>query len=189
MFTRYFARLGVLFFAVLTFACAASAQTILVVDQSRIMQESNVGKHIQNQLLSIGTQMDSEVQSTSGTLKSEFESLRATSQNMTPEQRQARPDLAQRNAEFQKKMQNAQMEMAIKQRELDATRQKAAAQVNEKLAVIIKSIVDERGAELVVDRSLVIFSAPSIDITDEVIKRLNSQMRTVKVTRVRLPRK
>ncbi len=189
MFIRHTLRAAIFFFTALILAGAASAQSILVVDQARVLRDSNVGKHVQNQLQSIGAQMDSEVKSTGGNLKSEYESLKATTQSMTPEQRRGRPDLEQRAVELQKKMQNAQAEMSYKQRELVATEQKALGKVNEKLAKILEKIVAERGAQLVVDRSMVIYGAPAIDITDDVISRLNSEMRTVSVTRERLPRR
>lgn len=189
MFFRHFVRTAALFICALMLSGAANAQSILVVDQAKVLRDSNVGKHVQNQLQSIGAQMDAEVKSAGGSIKSEYDSLKATTQSMTPEQRRARPDLEQRALELQKKMQNAQAEMSYKQRELVATEQKALGKVNEKLAKILETIVAERGAQLVVDRSMVIYGAPAIDITDDVISRLNSEMRTVSVTRERLPRR
>jgi len=189
MFFRHVLRSAVLFLAALLFAVTSNAQSILVVDQARVLRDSNVGKHVQNQLLSIGTQMDTEVKSTGGSIQSEYEGLIAQTKGMTAVQRKARPDLEKRALELQKKMQEAQMEMAFKQRDLDATKKKAYDKVNEKLSKILEAIVAERKADLLVDRSLVMFTSPSLDITDEVIKRLNKEMRTVSVTRERLPRR
>jgi len=62
-------------------------------------------------------------------------------------------------------------------------------QVNEKLAKILEAVVAERNADVILDRSLVIYGGKSTDITDTVISRLNSQLRTVPVVRERLPRK
>ena len=59
--------------------------------------------------------------------------------------------------------------------------------VNDRLRDILKTIVAERNADVVLERSLVIYGEPA-DVTDTVIQRLNSQLRTVPVTRERLPR-
>ena len=61
--------------------------------------------------------------------------------------------------------------------------------VNESLATILEAIVAERNADVILDRSLVIYGGKSTDITETVISRLNSKIRTVSVVRERLPRK
>jgi Skp family chaperone for outer membrane proteins len=55
------------------------------------------------------------------------------------------------------------------------------------LRVILELIVKEREADVVLERSLVIYGDP-VDVTDVVITRLNSQLKTVPVKRERLPR-
>jgi len=50
-------------------------------------------------------------------------------------------------------------------------------------------IVSERKADIILDRSLVIYGGKTSDVTDTAISRLNTQMRTVSVVRERLPRK
>jgi len=75
-----------------------------------------------------------------------------------------------------------------KQQEMKITEAKAVQKVQERLRTILKTIVAERNADVVLERSLVIYGDP-VDVTDTVISRLNGQMKTVPVTRERLPRK
>jgi len=75
----------------------------------------------------------------------------------------------------------------MKQRELAKTEAVAYGKVSKKLEEILKVVVAERNADVVIDRSAVIYGKPA-DVTDLVLSRLNSQMRTVAVTRERLPR-
>ena len=56
------------------------------------------------------------------------------------------------------------------------------------MKIIIDQIAQERNADVVLEKSLVIYGGPA-DVTDTVISRLNSQLTTVPVTRERLPRK
>lgn len=176
------------FAAIFILAMPAAAQSVLVVDQARVMRESNVGKHIASQLKSIGSQMDSEKRALEAPMKSEATSLEASVKGLTREQVAQRPDLKTRAEALAKKQGEYQVEMAYKQRELAITEQKAVAKVNETLSKVLEEIVKERGATLMVDRSMVMYAGPTVDVTDDVIRRMNTRMSTVSVVRERLPR-
>ncbi len=176
--------------AILVFSSAAMAQTtILIVDQSRVIRDSDVGKHVKRQIESIGKQMESELKSQVSPLTSERDRLVAELKNMSVDALKSRPDLQQRAKSLQEKGQKSQVDAAYKQRELQITEQKALSKINKKLEGILKALVAERNADVILDRSLVIYSGDTSDVTDTVIQRLNSQMRTVSVVRERLPRK
>ena len=55
------------------------------------------------------------------------------------------------------------------------------------LANAVKVTLGPKGKNVVLERSLVIYGDP-VDVTDVVITRLNSQLKTVPVKRERLPR-
>ena len=172
------------------FAGTALAQTtILVVDQGRVIRESSVGKHIAAQIESIGKSMESELKASASPIQSERDRLMSELKSMDASALQSRPDLQKRAQDLVEKGQKTQVEAAYKQRELQVTEAKAMKQVNEKLATILEAIVAERNADVILDRSLVIYGGKSTDITDTVVSRLNSQLRTVSVVRERLPRK
>ena len=182
-------RFAIALVAALVMSSAAYAQsTILVVDQKRLLRESEVGKHIDRQLDSIAKSMKSELEAAVSPLKSEGQSLEAELKALGGTDISSRPDLKSRLQTFAGKSQKQQMEAAIKQRELAKTEAVAFQKVNEKLREILEAIVTERNADVVIDRSAVIYGKPA-DVTDVVMSRLNSQMRTVAVTRERLPRK
>lgn len=173
-----------------TFAGVAFAQsTILVVDQGRVIRDSSVGKHIAAQIESIGKSMESELKASASPIQSERDRLMAELKNLDASALQSRPDLQKRAQDLVQKGQKTKVEAAYKQRELQVTEAKAMKQVNEKLAAILEAVVTERNADVILDRSLVIYGGKSTDITDTVISRLNSQLRTVSVVRHREPRK
>jgi len=176
--------------ATLAISGAAFAQsTILVVDQGRVIRDSSVGKHIAAQIKSIGASMESELKASASPIESERDRLMNELKSMDQAALKSRPDLQKRAQDLMAKGQKTQVEAAYKQRELQVTEAKAMKQVNEKLAKILEAVVAERNADVILDRSLVIYGGKSTDITDTVISRLNSQMRTVSVVRERLPRK
>jgi len=174
-----------------TFAMAGTAMaqsTILVVDQGRVLRDSAAGKHVKRQIESIGKQMETEIKSQVTPLTSERDRLVAELKNMSVDALKTRPDLQQRAKSLQEKGAKSQVEAAYKQKELQITEAKAIGKINQKLEGILEAIVKERNADIIVDRSLIIYSGKSTDITDTVISRLNSQLQSVSVVRERLPR-
>ncbi|MGB0908336.1 MAG: OmpH family outer membrane protein [Maricaulaceae bacterium] len=173
-----------------TLSSTAFAQsTILVVDQGRVIRDSLVGKHVQAQMKSIATSMEAEIKASTSPIETERDRLVNELKNMDANALKSRPDLQKRAQDIMQKGQKTQVEAAYKQRELQITEAKAMKQVNERLAKILETIVAERKADVILDRSLVIYGGKSTDITDTVVARLNLQMRTVPVIRERLPRK
>ena len=175
--------------AALLFSASAFAQsTILVVDTGRVLRDSDVGKHIKRQLETIGKSMESEAKAKASPLESKGKSLEAQLKGKTRASLQTDTALKAQLQSFQKDQQAVKVDLAYKQKEMQITEAKAVQKVQERLRVILEAIVAERNADVVLERSLVIYGDP-VDVTDTVISRLNSQMKTVPVTRERLPRK
>jgi len=176
--------------AVFIFANNALAQSnVLVVDQARVLRDSDVGKHINRQIESIAKQMEAEMIAQLAPIKAERDKLMAELKTMNVEALKSRPDLQQRAKTLQEKSQKSQLEAKYKQTELQITEQKALGKINVKLETILAALVAEKKADVILDRSIVIFTSPEADITDDIISRLNAQMKTVPVVRERLPRK
>jgi outer membrane protein len=97
------------------------------------------------------------------------------------------PALLSKVQSFQKEQQELSVDVQYKQQEMKITENKAIQKVQDRLRVILELIVKEREADVVLERSLVIYGDP-VDVTDVVITRLNSQLKTVPVKRERLPR-
>jgi len=187
--SKTFFRAIIGFSVALLFSVSAFAQsTILVVDTGRVLRDSEVGKHIKRQLETIGKSMESEAKAKASPLESKGKSLEAQLKGKTRASLQTDTALQAQIQSFQKDQQAVQVDLAYKKKELQITEGKAVQKVQERLRTILKAIVAERNADVVLERSLVIYGDP-VDVTDTVISRLNSQMRTVPVTRERLPRK
>lgn len=178
--------LGVCAFFILS-SSALAQSTILVVDTQKVIRSSEVGKHIARQLESIAKSMDSEMKSVSSGLESTGKKLELQASGKTREEIAKDAALVSQIQSFSKRANDLQRDQTIKANELKLTEAKALQKVNDRLTVILKAIVDERNADVVLERSLVIYGEPA-DITDTVISRLNAQLKTVPVTRERLPK-
>lgn len=174
----------------LAFSGAAFAQsTILVVDTQKVIKESIVGQHIARQLETIYTSANNEIKAKRSPLESKAKSLQAQLQTKTSvEELRADAALQAQARALQTDQKKFQEEEYYTANELKITEQKALSQVSQRIKIIIDQIAQERNADVVLEKSLVIYGGPA-DVTDTVISRLNSQMTTVPVTRERLPRR
>ena len=174
----------------LAFASASFAQsTILVVDTQKVLKDSIVGQHVARQLETIYSSAGSEIKAKRSPLESKAKSLQAQLKTKTSvEELRSDASLQAQAKSLQADQQKFQVEQAYTERELKITEAKAIGQINQRLKTIINEIAKERNADVVLEKSLVIYGGPA-DVTDLVISRLNSQMTTVPVTRERLPRK
>lgn len=174
--------------AVIAMAAPANAQTnILIMNEERIVAESQVGQHIATRMQAIRAEMDAELQALLTPIQEESDRLNAETASLTPEAIQARPDLMQRIQALNAQAQQAE---ALRQRlaqELQATQRQAMRPVLEALQAVLQEVVAERGAQILIDRSTLVYADPSIDISDSVIERLNQRLPTTAVNRVRLP--
>ena len=190
MLNRTFTRVAAGFAIAVAFAGASFAQsTILVVDTQKVLKDSIVGQHVARQLETIYTSASSEMKAKRSPLESKAKSLQAQVKTKSSvEELRADTALQAQAKSLQSDQQKLQIEEYYTTQELKITEAKALGQVSKRLQSIIDQIAQERNADVVLEKSLVIYGGPA-DVTDIVISRLNSQVTTVPVTRERLPRK
>lgn len=170
--------------ALLTGADAQSsgkAPVILIVDQGSIVSQSEAGKTIPGQANTIKASIQKEFDAEADKLKKDIENYQKGASLMSEEVRaKTEQDLAMRQ-QVQLPQQAQVMEQVFGQ-----VVQVAQAKILQESQPIMKSIVDKRGATLLIDRSAVMYAAPETDITQEVLAELNKKMKTVEVQKVTL---
>jgi len=190
MFIRTFTKIAAGIALAAVFAGTSFAQsTILVVDTQKVLKDSIVGQHVSRQLESIYTSASSEMKAKRSPLETKAKSLqeqaKAKGSNAAV---RADTALISQAQSLQADQQKYQIEEYYTTQELKITEAKALGLVSKRLQTIIDQIAKERNADVVLEKSLVIYGGPA-DVTDIVISRLNSQVTSVPVTRERLPRK
>jgi len=190
MIIRTFTRVIAGFALAITFASTSFAQsTILVVDTQKVLKDSIVGQHVARQLETIYSSAGSEIKARRSPIETKAKSLQAqASTKKSIEELRADASLRAQAQALQTDQQKLKVEQIYTEQELKITQLKALDLVGKRVEIIIGQIAKERNADVVIDKSQVIYGDPA-DVTDLVISRLNSQLTTVPVTRERLPRK
>jgi outer membrane protein len=164
----------------------ASAQgskpaVILMVDRAALVSQSAAGKTIPTQANSIKTAIEKELQAEADKLKKDIENYQKNGNLMSEEVR------AKTEKELAARQQVVLPQQAqIMEQAFSLAVQNAEAQVLNESRPILKTIVDKRGATLLVDRAVVMYGAPETDITAEVIAELDKKLKNVTVEKITL---
>ena len=160
------------------FAQAAAPQAaIIVVDMNRVVAESAAGKSGSTQLK---TQVDSaqaRAKALSDSLQKEEETLVKARQanSMAPEAFQAKVK------EFQTKQNNARTELGTREQAIQRSDAYVRQQIFTAVNPIIQTLLRERGASIVLAREAALAVNPSLDVTAEVVRRLDAALPRVSV--------
>jgi outer membrane protein len=170
------------------FAAPAAAQVnIAVMNEERVLRESAVGQHIQARVVEIRDEIDAELAAISGPIQTETQAINTETANMTEEGVRNRPDLVARIQTVNEQVAEFEQTRRLRQQELVATERQAMRPVFEALQEVLEEVVAERGIDILVDRSQLVFATPDVDITPAVIAALDARLPTVPVNRARLP--
>ena len=150
---------------------------IIVVDLQKINREAAPTKSIRKQ---IGTYRDKYQKEFSDRDKT----LRATNEQLQKQRPVLSPEAyTKKRRELEDYARNIQGHVQKIQRGLQRAQASSLSQVQERVIQIISKITAERGANLVLEKGFVVFTreGQNLDITKEVIARLNKELPTVQV--------
>lgn len=146
--------------------CAA-ATSIGVVDVLHILTYSKAAKSIQTQREDLRETFLEEISKTEQALREEEKTLIEERNKLEQEA------YAAKRQDYDAKLLEARKETQAKKRALEEASGHAMDVLREQLYLVVQSIANERGYELVISNKNVIAGEKSIDITEETMKRLN----------------
>src|SRR5690606_8112155 len=146
-----------------------------VVDLQKILREASATKTIRPQIENLKQKYQDQFESYEKDLRAANQDLQRQRTIITPEA------YSERLKTFKEQVTKRQREVQSVQRMLDKAGSDALGTVHQKFREITVEIARERAIELIVPRSGVLYVDPKYDISDEVLKRLNKQLPSVKV--------
>jgi outer membrane protein len=157
------------------------APKILVIDRNAILRASKVGQDIVRQVTAYTRGAEAEFRAQGNALQTEGRALQQQVAILAPDVK------AKKIRDFQGKQAAFQRKVEARQGLIQGGVFKARQQVEGALGPILQGIMQERGANLLFDRSAVLYSTLNIDITGVAVQRLDQKMPSVKVQLVALP--
>lgn len=179
--TRFAVAIAVLIAGAVAFSQASLAQqvptaVILVIDFQRVTQESLVGKDVAAQMESNRVELENRVRQLEEELRTQEEEIVKQKSIISPDAYE------QRVRDFQVKAQTARQELQQKQQARQRAVQQANVEIQRSLRPIVRSIMEGRGATMVLDKNFVADHISGLDVTTEVIEQLDQAMPSFQVS-------
>lgn len=175
--------LAVVTIAVAVGAPSASAQSgdapevrIGVVDVQRIMRESKAGKSLQEQLGAVSRGYREDIGRKEKELSDAREELKRQRALLSADA------FSRKRDEFEARVAEVQRATQERKRELERANARAQAELDKAFLTVLGGLAKERGLTMVVPRRTLILVDDRMDVTDEVIKRLDEQVPEVKLS-------
>jgi outer membrane protein len=151
--------------------------TVAVVDMQRVLVESAAGKSIQSQLDTERRKIRDQITRMQDELKSAQNQFIRTRSVMAPEAAQ------EQQQQLQRKEADAQRTLQDRQEAFQKGESDAVNVVTDNMRDIVQQVAAERHIGMVIRKELVISMADkNMDITDDVVGRLNTRLPSVTVT-------
>ncbi len=154
---------------------AAYADGVGTVNIGRIMESSKAAT-------SIRSQVEAKKKDFQSQLDSKGKELQAEQQNLLKQKDSVdKAAFEKKVADFKAKEASAQKAIQDKSVQLDKAVNDALAQIQQTVTDITKDVAGEKKLSVVVTSSNVVYADPSLDVTDEVLKRLDAKLPNVSV--------
>ena len=151
-----------------------------VVDSTRIQAEALVWKDLRVKFKAENDRMVEELRKTQAALEEEGRALSEQQSILAPEAFAAKRD------EFEAKLRQQNQVMGQRKQILESALNEAQRRISEQMQQIVVEIADEMNLNLVLDgarnKSAIVFARQDIDITEDIIKRLDERLQQVNFT-------
>ena len=148
---------------------------IAVIDGQRIEREAMAIKDAREQLQRVRSAYQAEVAKEEEKFRAEEQELARQRTVLTGEAFDAR------RRDFERRVTEVQRQVQERSRQLEQSFNDVRGEVGKAMVVIIGDLAKERDFSLVIHRAQTAYRADGLDITDEVLKRLDKKLPTFKV--------
>ena len=153
-----------------------AAEDVLIVNLQYVVSQSKSGISLRKQSEGLNKEVIELRDEVSNDLQAKGKKLEEDKTLLAPEVFQERLNSLQTEAE------SKQQELQTKVQKIQEAIQRASASIDSVMSPILTEIVNEKGAKILLDRQAILFGDPKLDISAEVVKRLNKRLPDIKVT-------
>ena len=155
---------------------AKAAEDVLIVNLQYVVSQSKSGVALRKQSEDLNKEVVALRDEISKDLQAKGKKLEEDKTLLAPEVFQERLVALQSEAE------SKQLELQTRVQKIQEAIQRASSSIDSVMSPILTEIVNEKGAKILLDRQAMLFGDPKLDISAEVVKKLNKRLPDVKVT-------
>jgi len=156
-------------------AAPALAEKYGVIDMTRVMKETSAAKGIFSELESKRAEYQKQVQKEEDTLRTAEQEIIKQRSKLSEE------EFNKKRREFEDQLMKAQKMVQERKELLDNAFTSSMNKLRSEAAKIVAGVAKEKGYSTVFTNEAVILAEQSLDMTDEVVARLNKDVKSISV--------
>ena len=158
-----------------TFAQGAASPGIGIVDVQKVLRDSKASKSIRPTIDNMRKEFQKQV-------SEQEQSLRQAEQELSRQRAILAPEaFAQKRRIFSEQARDAQKSVQKRRRDLDRAFNETKNEILKSLIVVAQKVATEKKLNILIEKRFVFISAKKLDVTDEIIKRLDKLLPTVAI--------
>jgi Skp family chaperone for outer membrane proteins len=143
---------------------------ICVLNNDYVLGGSAVGKFVINRLGQLKAQVDAELNGAGSSLQADAKALETQRSTLSADQ------YGQKVAALQSRDRDLQRMAQLRQRELQATQEKAFGVIGQQAEPIIRQAVGERSCSILLNGAAVVVTNPAMDLSPLIVQRLDAKI-------------
>lgn len=148
---------------------------LVIVDVEQLLTVSDAAKDIQKQLQAEKEKIQTKLGKLDDKLQSEKKDLIDQQKSLSEK------DFAKKRAAFEQEVMDARQQAGTDSQNLTAAANDAVEKLRGEIVKVVAKMAKDKDFALVLTKQNVLLAEKSMDITDDVMKRLNSDVKTIKV--------
>lgn len=149
---------------------------LAVLDVGVILRDALAVKDIHAQITKYGTKFEAEIEK-------ERNQIRNANQELARQRTILSPDaFAEKRRQFEQRVVDVQQLVQERQRQLDTSRNEAMSKVNDAYIKIVAQVAADRKLAVILRKDQTAFATKVLDVTDDVLSRLNKDLPKVAVS-------
>ncbi len=147
---------------------------ICVWSHDRVVGQSAAGQAAQQRMQQLQAQVSAELGPEKTAFETDYNAFRAQAASLPADQQTSKQQaLAKRYQDLGQKAQ-------LREKELEATLQKAVQKINGEIEPIVRGVIQARGCSLLLNADQGVNAAnPQMDLTDSIVQQLNAKLPTL----------
>lgn len=149
--------------------------SIAIVDTQKLMSESKAAKSIQRQGIALRKKYQNEIESIEKDLKKSEAALVKASKG------KSKDDFLKKQKTFQESVLESKKTVAELNQKMDKAVGNALKKLKDEIIDVVEDIADDKEYDMVLSNTNVLVVSDKMDITDRVMKALNSEVSSISV--------
>ena len=145
---------------------------VCVLSNEAAVYNSAVGKAMVARLAQLNSQAEAEIKGLQGVLQTDARALEAKKATLAADQYQ------QQGQALQQRANDLQRTAQIRQREMQLTQEKALQTFGLSMDPIVRQVFSQRSCSVLLSENSLIYPAPAMDITGQVVQGLNAKIQS-----------